>query len=361
MFAVAFYLQSSVLLTSFLAGVTKHESWIPVVIGALISIPIIYMFRTFMVMFPDKNLLQIFEEVFGKFVGKFLSIAMLWFYLTVSALNVSDLANFVKITFLPETPRLFTTLCCVLLSVWAVRHGFGVVSRYGSLFTIIEFGIVITSLIFLANQMKFSNFLPIFSLPFMKYVQSTHIITVIPISEIMVFLMITPCVRKLEPKQVTKYWFLGAAMGIIVLLAVLMRDIAVLGNALHFFNLPGLVSLRLVNLGEALSRLEILFAVGIMLLLFFKITVLVYASTVALATLFGTVQYKNLALITGVFIVIYSPTLYDSGIEHVTSARAYEAFTNGLFEVVIPFITLVLAKFRNLPKPVKEEAGNEGG
>ncbi len=65
MFAVAFYLQSSALLTSFLAGITKHESWIPVVIGIVICIPIIYLFRTLMVMFPERNLLQVLDEVYG--------------------------------------------------------------------------------------------------------------------------------------------------------------------------------------------------------------------------------------------------------------------------------------------------------
>lgn len=354
MFSVAFYLQSSALLTAFLAGVTMHESWIPAVFGTIISIPIIYMFRTFMVMFPDKNFLQVLEEVYGKVIGKILGVGMLWFYLNLAALNVMDLSNFVQITFLPETPCIFTTGCCLLLCVWAVRHGFGVVGRYSALFTFVEFLIVIFSMVFLMNQIKLVNFLPLFSLDTMKYVQATHIITVIPIGEIMVFLMVSPCVKSLTPRETTKYWFLGAAMGIFVLLAVLLRDIGVLGDALHFFNLPGLVSMRLVNMGEALSRMEIIFAVGIMMLLFFKITVLVYISTIALAQLFGTLQYKNLALVTAALILFYSPTLYPNGIEHTQSARSYEPFSSSIFEVIIPLLTLIVAKIRKIPSSGKK-------
>ena len=123
-FALAFYLQSSALLTSFLSGITKHESWIPVLIGVVLCIPLIFMYRTLMVMFPDKNFLQILEEAFGKVFGKILGVGMLWYFLNLTSLNVLDLGDFMKISFLPATPHLVITLCCLLLSVWAARHGF---------------------------------------------------------------------------------------------------------------------------------------------------------------------------------------------------------------------------------------------
>lgn len=350
MFALTFYLQSSALLTSFLAGITKHESWIPVVIGCVICIPLIYLYRTLMVMFPDKNFLQMLEEIFGKFFGKILGFGMLWFFLNLTSLNMLDLDDFMKITFLPETPHFVLMLCCLLLSTWAVRYGFGVVSRYSSLFTIIEFVIVGVSVIFLLNQIDFTNFLPLFSQPAIKYVQSTHIVTVIPIGEIVVFLMVTPCVNKLSRREATKYWFVGAGMGVSVLLIVLLRDISILGNALHIFTLPGLVTLRLVNFGEALSRIEVIFAIGAMMLLFFKITVLVYVSTIALSQFFGTTQYKNVALIVSVFVLVYAPTLYPNGTEHTESGRAFEPMTATIFEILIPLLAFIAAKIRKLPK-----------
>lgn len=312
------------------------------------------MYRTLMVMFPDKNFLQMLEEAFGKVLGKILGIGMLWFFLNLTSLNVLDLGDFMKISFLPATPHLVITLCCLLLSVWAVRHGFGVVSRYGSVFTITEFIIVAVSVVFLINQIDFTNFLPMFTQPVIKYVQSTHIVTVIPIGEIIVFLMVTPCVEKLSPRKATKTWFVGAGVGIIVFLIVLMRDISILGNALHIFSLPGLVTLRLVNIGEALSRVEIIFIIAVMLLLFFKITLLVYVSTIAVCQVFGTTQYKNVALIVGIFILVYTPTLYPNGVEHTASARAFEPFIATIFEIIIPLMAFILAKIRGLPKSAEK-------
>ncbi len=350
MFTIAFFLQSSALLTSFIAGVTKHEAWIPIALGSALCIPLVFLYRTLMVMFPDKNLLQVLDEVYGKIAGKIIGIAYAWYFLTLTAINLGDMGDFAKITFMTETPHMVLTFICVLVSIWAVRHGFRVVSRYSMLFTIIEFATVALSIMLLLNQMDFTNLLPVFTQPAMKYVQSTHIIATIPFGELVIFLMVTPCVKKLTPREATKYWLVGTAMGMIILLAVLLRDISVLGNTLHMFALPGLVTLRLVNIGEALSRVEIIFAIALITLLFFKITVLCYVSTIALAQLFQTTQYKRLALIVGILVLVYGPTLYSSAVEHAVSARTIVPFIWTIFEIALPLTTFLIAKTRGLPK-----------
>ena len=355
MFAIAFYLQASALLTSFLAGITKLESWIPLMLGFVLFLPFIYLYRTLMLMFPEQNYLQVLCEVFGTITGKIIGIFYLWFFLTLTALNVRDIGAFVNISILPETPNVVTMLCCVLVSVWAVRHGFKVVARYSSMFTIIEFLIVAVSIILVSNQIKLSNFRPLFAQSFGKYVQGTHIIATIPFGELVIFLMVMPCVRKLSRREATQFWFCGAAMGFIVLLAVLLRDIAILGNALPLFTLPGLVTLRLVNLNEALSRMEIIFTVAIMMLLFFKITILIYVSTIAVAQLFETTHFKRLALIVSAFILAYVPTLYPSSVEHTISARTIEPVIWTVFEMILPLMTFIVAKLRRLPRVVVAE------
>jgi spore germination protein KB len=361
MFAIAFYLQSSALLTSFLAGITKHESWIPVVIGFVICIPLIYLYRTLMLMFPDKNYLQVLDEVYGRVAGKVIGVLYAWFYLTLTTLNVRDIGDFIKLTVLPETPHVVLTLCCVLVAVMAVRHGFKVVARYGSVFTIIEFLIVAVSIILVSNQIKPTSFLPIFTQPAIRYVQSTHIIATIPFGELVVFLMVVPCVRKLSRRDATKYWFWGVVMGLAVLLAVLLRDIAILGNALPLFTLPGLVTLRLVNLSEALDRMEIIFTIAIMMLLFFKIAVLIYVSTIAAAQLFETTHYKHLALIIGVLVITYGATLYPNSVEHTVSARTTEPIVWTLFEIILPLLTFLIAKLRKLPETAPAAADEREG
>lgn len=347
MFTVACFLQSSALLTSFIAGVTKQDSWFPVLSGIVVCLPLVYLFRTLMVMFPDKNFMEMLEAAFGRVAGKALGVAYIWFFLTLAALNLKDLGDFTKVTVLQNTPHVVLTVMCALVSAMAVRHGIKVVARYGALFTIIEFFIVAASLVLLLDHIRFRNFLPMFTLPAIKYVQSTHIIATIPFGELVVFLMLTPNIR-MERRDAAKYWFFGVGMGMLTLLVVLLRDISVLGNTIHLFALPGLVTLRLAYIGEALSRIEILFAVALILLLFFKITLLCYVSTIAVAQFVKTPAYKRLALVVSALVVAYVPTLYPNSVEHAASGRDIVPFAWTVFEIFIPLALFAVAKWRKL-------------
>ena len=360
MFTVAFFLQSSALLTSFLAGITDHDSWIIVLIGSIIFIPMILIFSALMSKFPGKNLIQILDEVYGKVAGKIISITYIWFFINLTALNLLDLGDFAKITVMTETPHLVLTIMCMLVVAMAVRYGIGVVTRYTAVFTLVEFVIVGISIILLIDQMHFENLLPMFDLPAMKYVQSTHIIATIPFGELMIFLMINPNLN-LSRKETKKYWLLGAMMGMLTMLIVLLRDISVLGNTLPMFALPGLVTLRLVNIGDTLSHMEILFAVALIMLLFFKITLLSYITVMAIAQLTKTKSYKHLVLVTCALIIAYGYTLFPNTVYHAASGQEMAPFIWMIFEIIIPILTLILAKLRKIPKaseqvPKEQEA-----
>lgn len=354
MFTVACFLQSSALLTSFLSNITKNESWMPVVIGAILFIPVIFIYKSLMLRFPDKTLIGMLEEVFGKVIGKILGISYAWFFLTLSALNVNDLGIFAKITVMRETPHMILSLTCIAVVVCAVRHGAKVVTRYSALFTIIDIIIVIMSIIFLFSIIDFKNFLPIFNQQPIKYIQSTHLITTVPIGEIVVLLMLTPCVN-FSKKNITKYWLIGMLIGMLTLIAVLLRDIAVLGNLLHLFSLPGLVSMRLVSLGEALNRVEILFAGALMMILFFKISVLCYASTIAISELFKTKKFKNLALIVGLLVIFYVPMLYPNEVAHMIYAQSVTPFLWSFFEMIIPSLMILTAVIKGRTEKTLED------
>lgn len=351
MFTLAFVIQASSLLTSFISGTTLQDSWISIILAGILSIPLILLYRSIMLMFPDKNFIQVLKLVFGRVLGTIIGILLVWFFVTLTALNISDLGDFAKLTVMYYTPKYILILMCVLISVYAVRKGLNVVTRYSAVFTFLQFAIIGVSIVFLFNQMDFSAFLPIFTFEPIKYVQSTHIVTTIPMGEMVLFLMLTPNI-KIEKKKFTKAWFLGAFLGILALFLVTVRDIAVLGNTLHLFSLPGLICLRLVNLGEAFSRLEILFAIALIILLFFKITLLGYVIIIAFAELAGIKSYKNLTLIFAIFVVLYSLTLFPSSVNHADNAKSITAQLWSLFEIIIPLLVLIIAKIRKLPKHI---------
>ncbi len=349
MFTVACFIQSSSLLTSFLDPITKQDSWLAVLFGIVLCLPLMLLYRGLMVMFPEQNLMQILEEVYGAVAGRILGAAYLFFFFTLASLNLLDLGNFTQLTIMDETPNIVLMIMCVLVSAVAVRSGVKLVTRYSTLFVMVAFVILVVSVLLVLNQVNLENFLPIFDQPIKKYVQGTHIIATIPFGEVVAVLMLHSSV-KLSRREATKYLLWGFSLGSITLLTIITRDIAVLGNTLDMFTLPSLVTLRLVNLGTALSRMEILFAVVLIMLLFFKVTFLYYASVLLTAQLLKTEAYKQLVLSMGALMIFYSLTLYPCPVQHSASGQEITPILWTPFEILIPLATYIIAKLRRLPK-----------
>jgi spore germination protein KB len=345
MFSVACFLQASALLTAFLAGVADYDSWFVVVVGIVLYLPVLMVYIRLMNTYPGKNLIEINELTFGKVLGKVVSLLYLWFFLTLATLNLRDLDVFVKQTVMIKTPDVVLMVVCVLVSTLAVRYGIQVVTRYGFLFILLSATVLSISLLLALRQIDLKNFLPMLQQPVEKYIQGTNIILSIPFGELVVFLMIVPYVR--EKKKTFGRFFLGGfLLGALMLLLVVFRDTAVLGNTVSLFALPAFETLRLVTLFGTISRVEFLFAAVLIIMLFFKITILYYVTSLTIAQVFGMKSYRPVVLVTGVLMIGYGFTLYPSNIQHADSSRETAAILWQFFEFLLPLLTLVVGKIK---------------
>ncbi len=345
MFSAACFIQSSSLLSAFLTGVTDNDSWFVVAAGIVVCLPILLTYIGLAKMYPGKNLVEINDLAFGKVLGKVATFFHISFFLTLAALNLRDLSLFVKQTVMDKTPDIVLSAVCMLVSAMAVRHGLKVVTRFAFLFIAISITVLSSSLLFASPQMDLNNFLPMLQMPASKYVQGINIVLSIPFGELVVFLMILPYVRG-KQKPISRYFLGGFLLGSVLFLVVVLRDTAVLGNTLSLFALPAFETLRLVTLFGSLSRLEILFAVVLIILLFFKISLLHYVTALAAAQVFKMKSYKPLVLAIGILMIGYGFTLYPSSIQHASTGQETAIILWQVFEFILPLLALVVGKIR---------------
>jgi len=348
MFTVACFIQASSLLTSFLLSLTYQDSWLVVLAGMAVGLVLIWVYRELMLAFPGKNLVQMLELTYGKVAGKALGALYLWQFLTLSSLNLMDMAETSKVAIMGEMPVTVLAIMCMVVCAYAVRHGIKTITRPSALFTFVTIPITVATILLTANQIDLGNLLPMLDQPWMKYVQGVHIISTIPFGELVIITMLNPNVD-LKRKGSLKYLFGGFLLGAFTLFFVVLRDITVLGSTLHLFPQPALVSLRLVRLGEALSRMEILFVIILVTLLFCKISVLYYVTVLSIAQLFEAKNFRRLVVVTGALMVAYGLTLFSNTVEHTESAQRTVPFLWTFFEILVPAVTLVVAKLRKLP------------
>lgn len=356
MFSVACFIQASALLSSFFVPIARQDTWLCVIFGILVSLPLMFIYLGLMRGFPGKNLIEINRIVFGRIGGALASLLFVLFTITLTSLNVRDFGQLVEMTIMAQTPPVVLIGLCLAVCTLAVYKGLRVVTHYSLAFSLLAGVILTLGALLTLNNWRLENFLPMFEQPVESYVRAAHIAITIPIGELVVFMMIMPRVKRTD-KGLARYLLGGLLIGGLTIVGAVVRDTAVLGNTVTLYALPSFETLRLARLAEGLSRLEILFAIVLIVLLFFKILVLYYVSVSALAQLLRLRSYHPLVLVVGALFIVYSVFVYRSSVTHAAGGQEHTAALWTLFEFILPLLTLVIAWIRKLPQknPTEKE------
>ncbi len=352
MFAIICFVQASTSLSAFVVSVLKQETWICVVLGYLISLPVIWVYLKLAELYPRKTLIEINDSVFGKKLGKLFSVFYLWFFFSLVFLNVNTISAFVVNYVMPETPLMVIVLMFVFVCVYSVRKGVETITRYGAFFVIIVVIYIVVNTILLFQHMKLSNFLPLFVSPVMKYVQASHTMAILPLCEIMAFMMLFPNMEK--GKSIKRPVLLGLTFGAITFLNTISRDTAVLGVLSAYLELPSFEALRLINISNTLTKVEVFYIFLLIALQFFKTSVLLYSTAKSAEQIFGLTSYKVLSTVIGALAAVFAVISFKSQVDNVYWGRNIAMHYSTFFEVILPVITLIAAAVRRSCKGQKE-------
>lgn len=340
--------QGSILLTSFIADLTKHDTWIVILTGFLISIPFSIVYSLLTKRFSGMNLGQINDIVFGPYAGKAITI----FYLANSILLLTYylryLGDFYTVLLMTDTPIEFFIIILTSVSAYAVWKGLEVLARISYLIVIIIFSIVISTFLMLLKDMDFTNLLPFFEIPFKNFIQSTHIISVVTFGITFIFFNVMSSLD--DTKHIVKNNLLGLLLGTSALFIAVIRNTATLGITSTILNNPSFQSSRLIDLGSIFTRMDIVIGIAQTMLGFFICSIIYYSSVISAAQLFRLRNYKPLILPIGGIAMIGGIIVFNSPLEQVAAGHSVAVI--GLIPVmyVLPTITLLIAKIRNCPR-----------
>jgi len=347
MFSVACFIQGSSLLTFSIHKSAKQEAWLSVIIGCLVSLPVIGLYVFLTSRYPGKGLFEINQIVLGRLVGKAFSLLYLLFFVSLAILNLDVLGNFVAGNLLPTTPMPIILAMFVFICAWAVGKGVKTLTSYGTMFVVITIVILLTTSALLIKYMRLDNLLPVFSLPVKNYMAGAHVTAMLPICEIMVFLMLTPNLTE-SGRAAWGFWT-GAAIGALTLLFVVVNDTAILGAVASVVPTPTYTAILLINIGNVLTNMGVFYAILLMMLSFFKTSILLYAFFLGLKQLLNLKSYGFLLPTFSAIIVILSNAVFSSADEHAEWVNSGLAPTySTFFLLVLPAMTIMVYFIRKI-------------
>lgn len=348
MFLVLSFLQSMILTINFVYTITIYDTWIAVLIGYVIAILFTLLYLKIALKFPGKDLIEINDIVFGRFIGKLVSAFYIWFFFEYMIHYMYYFNSFWITYIMPETPRIAFAIMFVFVCGMAVKNGIEVIARCSFMFLIIVTISILAVTVLLIPNMKATNLLPILEVKPLKIIQSVHIILVIPFCDIVAFLFILPYTS--NKQNIRKPVLTGLSLSALLLLIVVLRDALVLGSRLLIASSASFAVSRLIDIADVLTRLDILVAITMLITVFMKVTIFYYVTVIGLGEIFKLRSYKPLIVPIGALTTIIASNLYPSDMEQMYAGQFIWPFNASVSEFILPIITIIVILLRRLPK-----------
>ena len=340
----------TVYVPSFTAKEAKESAWlavsvIPFVYGYL-TLRLIYKLGSY---FPGLTFYQYCEVILGKLLGKGLGVTYIVAMLITNILILREFSDFLMITTLPLTPKIWLLTAIAALATYGAYKGLEVIVRAVQfIFGIYFLASIITLLLALTN-FQVGRLLPVLDEGVLPILRGS----IAPASwygQVFVFSFIFPFVNK--PKELKK-------KGTITLVAVtifatldVVVTVGVFGaNLTTVYTVPFWVLAKSIDFGDIVQRIESFLLVFWLCGIFIKAAFFSWIIGLGITQVFGFKNTKAVLSITATFEVIIANTfLRNASLIQFLVSNVWPSFGIA-FCFLIPLFLLLIARVRKKQRP----------
>lgn len=324
----------------------KNDMWIAIIIAIVISSIIFTGYSRILSLFPQKDLFDIVEIIFGKYIGKIFIFFYTWFALHLSGLVLRDYGEFINTIGLVETPRIIPELFFILICVWIVKVGVEALGRWCEIFIVFIIIFIFVTTCLEIRNMNIDTLRPVLYDGLTPVINGATSIIAFPLCEAVVFLPALSCLK--DEKSSYKVYLFGLIVGGFILFIVTISTLLSLGDeTISITYFPNYAAARRIAIGSFLQRVEANLAVTSLFTGFVKISVCLLAATKGITKLFCCDDYRFMVLPMGMLSFVLSTLSYKNIMEMISWGAynwKYYAFP---FEVLLPIIILIGAEIYN--------------
>ncbi len=348
------YTQAVFLLVQFLFGssvvlgvssIAGQDAWASLLIATAMMVPLLLVYARIMRLYPETDLFDILEILFGKIFGKVLIALITWYALHLCSLVVRNFTEFMQIVAFPETPQLPMMISLILVTAYLAISGVNILGKWSMIMLPIVALTVILTIVMATVDMDFTNLQPILANGFQKILLGGYQILTFPFAETVLFLGVAGSVRK----EINPYKMYGFAIltGSFILMLIILRNITILGSPMisaSYF--PSYVTARILHVSDFLTRVEGTITMNFLLSGIVKITLCLIVAAKGISKLFAIDDYKRMIMPTSMLAVALCAIVYKSAMEMFGFIVYYQVYAIP-FQMIIPTAVWITAEIRN--------------
>lgn len=322
----------------------KQDSWISIIAGALMSLPIAILYARIVKLFPGKNIYEVSLTLFGKFFGRIIIILMTWYAFHLCALVLRNFSEFIQVTSKPETPQIIVMLAIVLVASYLVKSGVETMGRWSLIVLPVVIAVVMFTIVLAFRDIQIENLFPVFDHTIKEILTDSYLLFTFPYAETVLFLAISDSLKK--GKSSYAVILPAALITTLVLVMVVLRNIILLGQEMVSISLfPSYTAVRIISLGKFLTKIEGVIMINFILLGVSKIAVSLLAACKGITTLFNVQNYKIVAVPLSLLTIALGIILYENTIQMFDFIKIYQFYAIP-FQIVIPLLIWIFGEIK---------------
>ncbi|MEC2078543.1 endospore germination permease [Metabacillus fastidiosus] len=341
------------IIPSSIAHEARQDAWIAAIIGVGLGLPFVMLYITLGNMFPNMTLIEMTEHILGKWLGKIVSLSLVFFGLTTSGELLYFIGDFITIQMMPETPIEAIHILFACIIVLGVRYGLETIIRSAELLFPWFIFLFIILIVLIAPQVEFENIQPVFDIQLKPMIRAILLFTGVVFLPLFVFLMIFP-VSVNKTKQAKKAFFLGMLIGGIFLVIVIILSLLILGVDTTIRQVyPSYALAKMANIGNFMQRIEAIVAFIWIITIYFRVIVYFYLAVIGLAQTLNLKSYRPLTLPLGIILVVISLIVHSNTAHFIEyNSKIWVPYIS-IYGLFLPLLLLIIAKIRK--KKAKEQ------
>ncbi|MGE5592301.1 MAG: GerAB/ArcD/ProY family transporter [Betaproteobacteria bacterium] len=338
----------------------RQDTWLSILIAAAAGLLAIAVWFSLGRRFPGKTPFGYAKDVLGPVFGTLIGVVYFLYFTHLSSLVLRNVMEMYATSILTRTPPVVFVGTMVLLSAWLVRAGLEPLARMGDLLVpFLGVGMpVLIALAFATPGLTHVEFLlPVLERGVIPVLRQALCLLAFPFGELVVFLFIAPATA--HPERAGKLLAVATVAGAAALVFVFISNLLAVGpNELVRLSFPSLTTIREIQLGQFLQRIEVLGILQWTAGSFVKLAVTHYAAVLGAAELFSLEDPRPMAVPLAFSIAVLCITEYSNLPEMVEfAARAFPIYAP-VVQIGLPLVMLVASWLRG--RAAKQGSGATG-
>ena len=328
------------------AGLTAQKDlWLAIILSILMALPLMFIYIGLFNSMPGKNLFDMIEFCFGKWIGKGIILLYAWYAFDLTSLVLRDFGQFVKTVSLHETPLIIPMIGLILLCTWAVKEGIEVLGRWGEVMFLIPIALTFVAVLLLIPTMNINHLRPTLYNGVRPVFEGAYEVFIYPFGELVIFTTLFSVLKNKRSAYIT--FILGLLIGGLLILTISVSIVLVLGvEPILGTYFPTYNTIAQVNIANALQRIEIVSAIIFLLGGFVKVSVYLIATCKGVVRVFGLKESRSIVVPISLLVINLTYFHFDNIMsfnEWIFDVWIYYAF---LFMVIIPIMLLIIVKIK---------------